>query len=89
MLYINFYKKFKLLYIFSNQLLSLSHIYIEVTISIALSPYAGFKKNREESNKMAMSMKSIAVTAVIAIVAVILVLQINAVREFVGLSPKE
>lgn len=38
---------------------------------------------------MAMSMKSIAVIAVIAIVAVILVLQINAVREFVGLSPKE
>ena len=38
---------------------------------------------------MAMSMKSIAVTAVIAIVAVVLALQINAVREFVGLSPKE
>ena len=38
---------------------------------------------------MAMSMKSIATIAVIAIVAIILVLQINAVREFVGLSPKE
>ena len=38
---------------------------------------------------MAMSMKSIATIAVIAVVAVILVLQINAVREFVGLSPKE
>lgn len=37
---------------------------------------------------MAMSIKSIATIAVVAVVAVILVFQIDAVREFVGLSPK-
>ena len=47
-----------------------------------------FKKIERKQN-MAMSMKSIATIAVIAVVAVILVFQINAVRDFVGLSAKE
>ena len=50
--------------------------------------YGPLKKIERKQN-MAMSMKSIATIAVIAIVAVILVLQIDAIREFVGLSPKE